>query len=91
MAWFRYTHAKVSATNPRAFAVCDRCGFLYNHYNLAWQYDWVGPRIQNKRILVCPTCMDKPQEQLRTIVIPADPVPIDNPRPGEYAIMPISS
>lgn len=25
--------------------------------------------------------MDKPQEQLRTIVLPPDPVPIRNPRP----------
>lgn len=34
----------------------------------------------NKRILVCPTCLDKPQEQLRAIIVPSDPVPIANPR-----------
>lgn len=34
----------------------------------------------NLRILVCPPCIDRPQQQLRAIVIPADPVPIRNPR-----------
>ena len=34
----------------------------------------------NKRILVCRRCLDRPQQQLRAIVIPADPVPIKNPR-----------
>jgi hypothetical protein len=39
----------------------------------------------NKRILVCDTCYDEPQEQLRAIVLPADPVPIINPRVEPYA------
>jgi hypothetical protein len=39
----------------------------------------------NKRILVCDTCYDEPQEQLRAIVVPADPVPIINPRVEPYA------
>jgi hypothetical protein len=36
--------------------------------------------MQNLRILVCETCYDAPQQQLRAIVVPADPVPIENPR-----------
>jgi hypothetical protein len=39
----------------------------------------------NKRILVCDTCYDEPQEQLRAIVLPADPMPIINPRVEPYA------
>lgn len=37
--------------------------------------------MQNLRILVCPKCYDLPNEQLRSILIPADPVPLQNPRP----------
>src|SRR5262245_3449285 len=75
------SRAAVSRRWPRAHAVCDRCGGHYNHDELAWQFDWMGPKLQNKRILVCRSCMDLPQEQLRTIIIPQDPVPIQNPRP----------
>lgn len=76
--------ARVSARNPRAFGICDRCGFLYNHVNLQWQYDWAGASLINKRILVCDECLDTPQQQLRAIVVPADPVPILNPRVQDY-------
>jgi hypothetical protein len=47
--------------------------------------DWAGASLINKRILVCNTCMDTPQQQLRAIVIPADPMPIVNPRVEPYA------
>lgn len=63
-----------------AYAICDRCGFGYNHAELSWQMDYAGTGLINKRILSCPRCLDVPQNQLRTIVIPADPVPIQNPR-----------
>jgi hypothetical protein len=53
--------------------------------NLRWQYDWAGASLINKRILVCNTCYDEPQQQLRAIIIPADPVPIVNPRVEPYA------
>lgn len=76
--------ARVSARNPRAFAICDRCGFLYNHVNLSWQYDWAGASLINKRLLVCDPCNDVPQQQLRAIVVPADPIPIRNPRTQDY-------
>jgi hypothetical protein len=77
--------AKVSTRNPQAFGICDRCGFLYNHTNLMWQFDWAGASLINKRILVCKPCNDVPQNQLRAIVLPADPVPIMNPRVEAYA------
>ncbi len=38
----------------------------------------------NKQILVCPACLDKPQEQLRAIILPADPLPIRNPRTENF-------
>lgn len=80
----QHGRASVSAIYPRAWAVCDRCGFLYNHVDLAWQYQWRGTKLQNIRELVCPECLDNPQEQLRTIILPIDPVPIMNARPENY-------
>lgn len=76
--------ARTSSSNPQAHAICDRCGFRYNRVDLNWQYDWRGAALQNVRILVCNTCMDTPQEQLRAIVVPADPVPIDQPRTQDF-------
>jgi hypothetical protein len=76
--------ARTSARNPQAHAICDRCGFRYNHVNLKWQYDWRGASMMNIRLLVCNTCYDAPQEQLRAIVVPADPVPINQPRLQDF-------
>lgn len=81
----RSGRARTSARNPQAFAVCDRCAIWYNHVNLRWQYDWAGASLINKRLLVCDTCYDDPQNQLRAIVLPADPTPIINPRTEPYA------
>ena len=81
----RSGRARTSARNPQAFAICDRCAIWYNHVNLRWQYDWAGASLVNKRILVCDTCYDEPQQQLRAIIIPADPTPIINPRVEPYA------
>jgi hypothetical protein len=77
--------ARTSASNPQAHAICDRCGFRYNHVDLSWQYDWRGASMQNTRILVCGTCMDTPQDQLRAIVVPADPTPIVQARVQDFA------
>src|SRR5258708_3631517 len=76
-------HGRATADlhNPRAWGVCDRCGFLYNKRDLQWQYEWFGARTQNTNMLVCDRCLDNLQEQLRVIVMPADPTPIQNPRP----------
>lgn len=77
-------NANVSQIYPRAFAVCDRCGALYNHTDLTWQYQWRGTKLQNIQRLVCQPCLDIPQEQLRVIILPMDPVPIMNARPENY-------
>lgn len=76
--------ASVSSRNPQAFAICDNCGFLFNHSDLRWQLDWAGNKLINKRQLVCRRCNDTPQSQLRAIILPADPVPIMNPRTQNY-------
>lgn len=76
--------ARTSARNPQAHAICDRCGFRYNHVDLRWQFDWRGTSLQNIRLLVCNSCYDEPQNQLRAIVLPADPMPIVNPRVQDF-------
>lgn len=79
-------NAQVSARAPRALGICQRCGFMYNLDNLQWQYDWQqGPRLKNIGIRVCETCLDTPQENGRTIVLPPDPVPVAFPLPEDYA------
>lgn len=76
--------ASISAARPRALGICDRCGAMLNHDELRWTFQWVGTKLQNTRMLVCEECYDIPQEQLRTIILPADPVPIANARPENY-------
>lgn len=76
--------AKVNSRNPEAFAICDNCGFLYNHSELRWQFQWAGNKLVNMRQLVCRRCNDIPQTQLRAIILPADPMPIQNPRVQNY-------
>lgn len=78
--------AKVSTKNPEAFAICDNCGFQYNHSELRWQFQWAGNKLVNLRQLVCRRCNDLPQNQLRAIVLPADPMPIMNPRVPNYPL-----
>lgn len=82
----RSGRARTSASNPQAHAICDRCGFRYNHVDLQWQYDWRGAQMQNIKILVCDSCYDTPQEQLRSIVVPADPTPIINARIQDFQV-----
>lgn len=85
MSYRPHGRARVNPDSPRAFARCDRCGFLYNHADLRWQYDYRGPKLTNIRFLVCQPCYDKPQPQLKPVMITQDPIPILNARPENYA------
>jgi len=78
-------NAQINARAPRALGICQRCQFMYNLDVLQWQWDWKqGPRLFNLRIKVCPTCLDTPQENGRTITLPPDPVPVAYPLPEDY-------
>lgn len=78
-------YAAVDASNPEAFAECDRCGFWYNRSKLTWQNQWAGTHVYNTGQLVCyDRCYDKPNEQLRTIILPPDPPPVINARPPNF-------
>lgn len=72
----RSGRAQTSASNPRAFAVCQRCNIWVNHDTLAWQMQYGGAGLINTRLLVCPSCYDTPQPQLRSLNLPGDPTPV---------------
>jgi hypothetical protein len=77
--------ATVDPYAPKAWGTCDRCGTLYNHRDLQWQYEWAGQSMFNKRLLVCEGCSDVPNDQLRTIFVQPDPEPVLDARPMPYA------
>lgn len=74
-------HARVDPQRPMAFGICDNCGFLYLRRDLKWQAEFRGRELRRTGFLRCPTCIDAPNPTLRPIVLPADPVPILQPRP----------
>ena len=76
--------ARTSPSNPQAHAICMRCGARYNRVNLRLQYDWRGSTLANLNILVCNTCYDTPQENIRAITLPADPTPIQFPSVQDF-------
>jgi hypothetical protein len=85
MSWRPHGHARVNPRRPQAAGICDRCGLLYTHATFRWQVEWRGERLQNIRVFVCDNgCYDIPQEQLRTRILPPDPIPIANARPEPF-------
>ena len=83
--WHPTMRARVSSRNPQAIGVCQRCGFWYQRSQLVPQFQWAGVKLQNLDLYVCKrTCLDVPQPQLKTIVIPADPLPVYRPFPEQY-------
>lgn len=78
--------ARTDPTAPRAWATDDRSGFVVNHCDMQFQYEWRGAQLVNTRILCHPRYIDEPQRQLGTIFIPPDPLPVFNARPENYTI-----
>lgn len=77
----RSNHVRVDARRPSAKGICDRCGFQYQLSALTWQHEFAGATTQNKRLRVCPSCLDVPNEQLRVYNPGPDPIPVADPRP----------
>lgn len=72
----------VDPNAPEPWGICDRCGAMYALKDLVTQKEWRGRNLVENNILVCTrTCLDVPNEQDRTIILPQDPVPVRNPRP----------
>lgn len=77
MAW-RY-HGR-TRNQDSAQACCDRCNFYFLLKDLKFQYEWRGEGLVNTWFKVCPTCLDVPAEFLKSLALPADPVPVSYPR-----------
>lgn len=88
MGWFGAPrHATANPFNFDPFAICDCCGFLYNHSQLRFQAVWQGNQLVNTKLLFCPTCFDLANEQGRTIILPPDPKPVIDPRPPNFDLL----
>jgi hypothetical protein len=61
---------------------CDQCSGWVNHADMLHQMQWAGNKLIDTGLLVCKSCLDKPQDQYRSIILPPDPRPIVNPRPS---------
>jgi len=82
-------HPRKARTNPRspsAWGTCQRCGFIGNVSDFETQHEWAGLQLISLNLQVCDECLDKPQRQLGSIVLPPDPEPILNALPESYAI-----
>lgn len=78
--------APTNIRQPEYTGVCERTGFYGKHANLAFQWEWAGPGMVNKNILVLTEFLDLPNEQLRTIRIGPDGLPPKpRPSPTNYA------
>lgn len=84
MAWHPNGRARVSMRRPAAKAVCDDCGFMFSLSALRPKQQWAGNALVTYNYLVCKTCWDVPNQQLRSIALPPDPMPVFNPRPEQY-------
>jgi hypothetical protein len=78
-------YVRVDPGNPEGAGQCDRCSRWYQLSALQWQMEWSGVRLYNTGALVCDDCLDVPQEQFRTIILPPDPAPLVNARVPNFA------
>jgi len=87
MSWRPHPlRADTNPDHPRGWATDDRSGFVTNLHKLRWQLQWSGNQLINTRFLVGEDNYDKPQEQLRTLILPPDPAPLFNARPENYVV-----
>ena len=86
MGMHPHGRARVNPNHPEAFAHCNHCYDLVNHVDLQPQFAYAGSVLVNTGWLVCSTCLDIPNPQNKTLVLPPDPVPIKNPRPGDTSL-----
>lgn len=78
----RSGRGRISIRRPRGLGESDRSGFWYNHRSLVRQFQWAGNSLIDTGLLVGPDEVDVPQQQFRALILPADPMPLVNPRPS---------
>jgi hypothetical protein len=81
--------ARISTRRPEALGECPRCGLWRNRVDLIEQYQWEGNKLVYLGIDVCrDTCLDIPQPQFRTPILPPDPIPLRKPWPSPNITLP---
>ena len=78
----------VDPGNPEAAGICDRGGEVRKRRELLPEMEWRGDRLAWNGFLVCRRHMDRPQPQDRARHLPADPIPVRNPRPDLDFVQP---
>lgn len=73
---------RISMRRPQGLAECDRCSGWHNHADMIRQYQWAGNKLIDTGLLVGRDCLDRPQDQFRSLILPPDPYPLINPRPS---------
>lgn len=79
-----YPHGKyvsIDIDNPEAVGICDYTGIVFNRKDLIRQMEWRGEGLVWTGFYVGRPFQDQPNEQLRTPILPPDPVPVIEPRP----------
>lgn len=77
-------NVEIDPENPRAIGQCDRCGLLHNVHKLQWQMAFRGSPVPvNTGLLVCDRCLDPLDHQSLPHILPPDPEPLRNVRPGD--------
>lgn len=76
--------ARTDPTSPRGWATCARCNFVGNLEDFQFQLQFRGLSLYNTQILVCQPCLDEPQRQLGSVILPPDPPGLLNARPEAY-------
>ena len=77
-------NAPVNPWTPEPPGVCDRCYRLFYLRDLTNQWDYNGPKLANRHIRVCPTCLDEPCDQNRPPAIRGREGWVKDPRPPQY-------
>lgn len=80
MVWASDGRARVDRRHPDAFAICDFCYCQTNRSRLFPDRQYMGAQVRATGFLVCKECLDRPQPQQKAIILPPDPLPVDNPR-----------
>lgn len=76
------TQPTFDAKSPRGLAICDGCGFMVQHSELRQKQDYRGGSVPvGLSLRVCASCDDVPQPYFSRLLLRADPIPLQNPRP----------
>jgi hypothetical protein len=76
------TQPTFDVKSPRGLAICDGCGFMVQHSELRQKQDYRGGSVPvGLSLRVCASCDDVPQPYFSRLLLRADPIPLQNPRP----------